>query len=262
MARAKSTSTVSLVALTGGLALAAAACAQQSQSDPRYTLHDMSRPQPPLVSPGTPSTQDAVGTAPSDAIVLFDGTDLSKWSDGSGEARWRLVDGVIESVPGGGYLVTRDAFGDCQLHLEWMVPEDLVPRGGAGANSGVYLMQQYEVQILRREERPTYPDGMAGSIYGQHPPLAAPDLPKGAWNTFDILFTAPRFNDDGSVKTPAFCTVIFNGVVVQNHAEIFGQTAGGQPPRYVAHPSKMPISIQDHGDRIRFRNIWIRPLGE
>lgn len=251
------------VAATVGLLLATAACAQQSQSDPRYTVHDRTRPQPPVVDPGSPSTPAGVGTAPSDAIVLFDGTDLSKWSNGGGgEAGWRLVDGVIESVPGGGYLTTRESFGDCQLHLEWMVPADLKPRGGAGANSGVYLMRQYEVQILRREDRPTYPDGMAGAIYAQHPPLAAPDLPKGEWNTYDILFRAPRFDADGGLLEPARCTVIFNGVVVQHHAEIYGPTAGGQPPRYSAHPSRLPISIQDHGDRIRFRNIWVRPLGE
>lgn len=245
-----------------GPLVAAAACAQQSQSDPRYAIHDRSRPQPPVVDPGTPSTQVKAGTAPADAIVLFDGSDLSKWRTGDGDAAWRLVDGVIESVPGGGDLTTRESFGDCQLHLEWMVPEDLEPRGGAGANSGVYLMGQYEVQILRREDRPTYPDGMAGSIYAQHPPLAAPDLPKGAWNTFDIVFRAPRFHEDGTLKTPASCTVLFNGVVVQHRAEIFGRTAGGQPPSYVAHPAKLPISLQDHGDRIRFRNIWVRPLGE
>ncbi|MGA0420441.1 MAG: 3-keto-disaccharide hydrolase [Phycisphaerales bacterium] len=262
MAPANAFASHRFVAICGGLVLSATACAQQSQSDSRYKIHDMARPQPSVVAPGTPSTQANVGTSPADAIVLFDGTDLSKWSDGSGDARWRLVDGVIESVPGGGYLTTREAFGDCQLHLEWMVPADLKPKGGAGANSGVYLMQQYEVQILRREDRPTYPDGMAGAIYGQHPPLAAPDLPKGEWNTFDILFTAPRFDEDGSLKTPAYCTVIFNGVVVQNHVEIFGRTAAGQPPTYAKHPDRMPISIQDHGDRVRFRNIWIRPMGE
>lgn len=237
------------------------ACGQQSQSDPRFGVHDMNRPQPAVVAPGRESTQTLVGTAPSDAVVLFDGGDLSRWRTGGGDAGWRVVDGVIESVPGSGDLVSRQGFGDCQLHLEWMVPENLKPKGPAGANSGVYLMQQYEIQILRRENRPTYPDGMAGAIYGQHPPLAAPDLAKGGWNTYDILFTAPRFNDDGSLKSPAYCTVIFNGVVVQNHEQVFGRTAVGDPPTYAKHPERMPISIQDHGDAIRFRNIWVRPLG-
>ncbi len=242
--------------------VASVACGQESQSDSKYAVHDMTRPQPPVVDPGNPSTQPHAGTAPSDAVVLFDGRDLSQWRTEGGDAGWKVVDGVIETVPHRGDLISRQSFGDCQLHVEWMVPKGLRPKHPAGANSGVYLMQQYEIQVLRREDKPTYTDGMAGAIYGQHPPLVAADLPKGEWNTYDILFTAPRFNDDGSVKTPAYCTVIFNGVVVQNHAEIRGRTAVGDPPTYEKHPERMPISIQDHGDAIRFRNIWVRPLGE
>ncbi|MGA1392374.1 MAG: 3-keto-disaccharide hydrolase [Phycisphaerales bacterium] len=243
------------------LAVCAVAVAQQSQSDPRYTVHDMSRPQPPVVSPGAPSTQAKAGTAPSDAIVLFDGKDLSKWRTGNGDAAWKIVDGVIEVAAGTGSLTTRDAFADCHLHLEWMVPTSLKPNGQQGCNSGVFFMEMYEVQILHSNGNVTYPDGMAGSLYGQYPPLVNACRPQGEWNTYDIIFTAPRFNDDGSVKSPASCTVLFNGLVVQNHVEFFGRTAHMRPASYSKHPDRLPISIQDHGDALRFRNIWVRPLG-
>lgn len=241
---------------------ASVACGQQSQSDPRYKVHDMSRPQPPVVAPGTPSTQDRAGTAPSDAIVLFDGKSLSKWRTGGGDAAWKIVDGVIEVAPGTGSLTTRDSFGDCHFHVEWMVPKGLSPNGQMGCNSGVFFMEMYEVQILHSHGNETYPDGMAGSLYGQYPPLVNACRPQGEWNTYDIVFTAPRFADDGSVTSPATCTVLFNGVVVQNHVEFFGRTAHMRQAAYAKHPDKMPISIQDHGDALRFRNIWVRPLGD
>lgn len=238
------------------------AAAQQSQSDPRYKVHDMSRPQPPVVDPGTPSSQAKAGTAPADAVVLFDGTNLSKWRAGNGDAAWKVVDGVIEVAAGTGSLITREFFGDCQFHIEWMVPTSLEPDGQKGCNSGVFFMEMYEVQILHSNGNETYPDGMAGSLYGQYPPLVNACRPQGEWNTYDITFTAPRFNDNGSVKTPAYCTVLFNGVVVQNHVEFFGRTAHMRPAAYSKHPDRLPISIQDHGDKLRFRNIWVRPLGQ
>lgn len=258
--------TVGLV-FASALALASASAAastllQQSQSDPRYKVHDMSRPQPPVVTPGAPSTQAKAGTAPSDAIVLFDGTDLSKWRTGNGDAAWRIVDGVVEVAPGSGSLTTRESFGDCQFHIEWMVPTSLEPDGQKGCNSGVFFMEMYEVQILHSHDNETYPDGMAGSLYGQYPPLVNACRPQGQWNTYDILFTAPRFDEDGSVKTPASCTVLFNGIVVQNDVDFFGRTAHMRPAAYARHPDRLPISIQDHGDMLRFRNIWVRPLGE
>lgn len=233
----------------------------QSQSNPAFGIHDKSRPQPAAVTPGMPSTQARVGSAPSDAIVLFDGGSLSSWRTGNGDAAWKVVDGEIEVTPGSGSLTTREGFGDCQLHVEWMVPKGLKPSGQAGANSGIFLMDLYEVQILQSAGNTTYADGTAGSLYGQHPPLVNPCRPQGEWNTFDILFTAPRFKEDGSLQSPAYCTVIFNGVVVQNHAEIFGRTAHAAPASYAPHAAKLPISIQDHGDALRFRNIWVRPLG-
>ena len=250
-----------MLSIVSAASLACLLALVQSQSNPAYKVHDMSRPQPPVVSPGNASTQKHAGTAPSDAVVLFDGKDLSQWRSGDADAKWKVVEGEIEVAPGTGSITTRQNFGDCQFHIEWMVPKSLKPNAQHGANSGVFLMDQYEVQVLHSAGNVTYADGMAGSLYGQHPPLVNACRPQGEWNSYDILFTAPRFNDDGSVKTPAFCTVIFNGVLVQNHSEIFGRTAHAARASYSKHPDALPISIQDHGDALRFRNIWVRPLG-
>jgi hypothetical protein len=244
------------VALAGLLQVAAA----PPQPQFRYPVHDMARPQPVAVDPGRASCGDAVGRAPSDAIVLFDGTDLSKWRSGRGEARWEVVDGAMRVRPGSGDLSTRDAFGDCQFHIEWMVPKALVPAGQAGANSGVFLMNQYEVQILQSFGNDTYPDGMAGSLYGQYPPMVNACRPQGEWNTYDIVFRGPRFNEAGELLQAATVTVLFNGVLVQDHAEFLGTTVHAARAAYRAHPEALPIRLQDHGDPILFRNIWVRPL--
>lgn len=228
----------------------------------RFPIHDMNRPQPPLVAPGQAPCGEAAGTAPSDAIVLFDGRDLSKWRSGNGEAKWEVVDGAMRVRPGSGDLSTREAFGDCQLHIEWMVPPDLKPSGQAGANSGVFLMNQYEVQILQSFGNRTYPDGMAGALYGQYPPMVNACRPQGEWNTYQIVFRGPRFDGDGSLLAPATATVLLNGVLVQDHAEILGSTAHMARAAYRAHPERLPIRLQDHGDAILFRNIWVRPLPE
>jgi len=226
-----------------------------------WRVHDSDRPWPEVVTPGTASTQDQPGRAPSDAIVLFDGGDLSKWSDGrGGDARWEVQDGAIVAKRGAGSLVSRDEFGDCQLHIEFAAPNPPKGDGQGRGNSGVILFGRYEIQVLDSYENPTYADGGAGAIYGQHPPLVNASRPPGQWQTYDILFTAPRFKEDGTVETPAYATVLHNGVVVQNHAEIYGPMAFRDLVSYQAHGPKGPLVLQDHGDPVRFRNIWVRPL--
>lgn len=257
-------------ALCAGGGLAFAASVPSVSAEPpllpapqfRYPIHDMSRPQPAAVTPGEASCGDRAGTAPSDAVVLFDGRDLSKWRSGSGDAKWEVVDGAMRVRPGSGDLSTRESFGDCQLHLEWMVPKTLTPSGQAGANSGVFLMNQYEVQILQSFGNKTYPDGMAGALYGQYPPMVNACRPQGEWNTYSIIFRAPRFDGNGNLRAPATTTVLLNGVLVQDEAEILGSTAHMARAAYRAHPDRLPIRLQDHGDAILFRNIWVRPLPE
>lgn len=227
----------------------------------RWHVHDSDRPWPKVVTPGTESAQDQPGKAPSDAVVLFDGNDLSKWSDGrGGDARWEIQDGAIVAKPGSGSLVSRDEFGDCQLHIEFATPTP--PKGASQGrgNSGVILFGRYEIQVLDSYENPTYADGGAGAIYGQHPPLVNASRPPGQWQTYDILFTAPRFKQDGSIESPAHATVLHNGVVVQNHATIYGPMAYRDLVSYKAHGPKGPLVLQDHSNPVRFRNIWIRPL--
>ncbi len=217
-----------------------------------WRVHDSKRPAPPVVAPG-----DA-GAPPSDAIVLFDGKDLAAWRSGDGDAKWKLAGGAME-VNGTGNLVTRESFGDCQLHIEWATPAE--PRGesqGRG-NSGVFLMGRYEVQILDSFESRTYADGQAAALYGQRPPLVNASRPPGAWQTYDIVFRAPRF-EDGKLPTHASVTVLHNGVVVHHAAEIQGGTVHRALPTYTPHEPEAPLVLQDHGDPVRFRNIWIRRM--
>ncbi len=230
----------------------------------KWRVHDGTRPQPTIITPPTASTQDAPGRAPSDAIVLFDGTDLSRWKSanrgGDAPAPWKIENGAM--IAGGGNIVTRDEFGDCQLHVEFCAPNP--PRGqdqGRG-NSGVFLMGRYEIQVLDNYDNVTYADGQAGSVYGQYPPLVNASRKPGEWQTYDILWTAPRFGQDGKVTTPAFVTILHNGVIVQNHSELFGATGHRNAPGYAAHGPTGPIALQDHGDPVRYRNLWIRPLKE
>jgi hypothetical protein len=200
---------------------------------------------------------------PSDAVVLFDGQGLDAWRDRDrGPARWEVRDGYMEAVPGSGYLVTAQGFGDVQLHVEWAAPN---PPHGAGqerGNSGVFLMGKYEVQILDSYQSDTYPDGQAGSIYGQYPPLANVCLPPGEWQAFDIVFRRPRFDHQGQVVKPARMTVVHNGVLVQDACELWGPTSWLKNFPYEAHPDRLPLALQDHGNPIRFRNIWLRELPE
>jgi hypothetical protein len=195
------------------------------------------------------------GGAPSDAIVLFDGKDMSAWNGGE---QWIIKDGIA-TVHGGG-VTSKQAFGDCQLHVEWAAPEKVEGSGQGRGNSGAYLMGRYEVQILDSYDNPTYFDGQAGSVYKQNPPLVNASRKPGEWQTYDIIFTAPHFDAGGKLTKPAFVTVLHNGVLVQNHFQIEGTTAWDAPPAYSPHPDKLPLQFQDHGNPVRFRNIWIREL--
>ncbi len=204
--------------------------------------------EPKVVTPGD-------GTAPpSDAIVLFDGKDLSKWTGG----HWTVADGV--ATVHGGDIKSKDSFGDYQLHVEWAEPEKVVGDSQGRGNSGVFLADRYEIQVLDSYKNPTYWDGACGSIYKQWPPLVNANRKPGEWQTYDIIFQAPRFDTSGKLKTPGYATVIQNGIVVQNHAEILGSTAWDRPPAYEAHPVRQPIHLQDHGNPVRYRNIWLREL--
>ncbi len=228
-----------------------------------YHVHDPDRPHPKIVTPAnTPFGP------PSDATVLFDGKDLSKWNQrGRGadrgkmaDAQWKVGDGYFEVAPGTGDLLTRQKFGDCQLHVEWSSPVEVRGTSQARGNSGVLLMSRYEIQVLDMWDNKTYADGQAGAIYGQWPPLANPARRPGEWNTYDILFEAPRFEGEKVVK-PVIFTVIYNGVVVQNHKASMGPMVYRQVAHYTPHPPEEPLMLQDHHNPVRYRNIWIRPLG-
>ncbi|HEV3199445.1 MAG TPA: DUF1080 domain-containing protein [Bryobacteraceae bacterium] len=229
-----------------------------------WHVHDSGRPHPPVVTPG-PSP----GAAPSDATVLFDGKDLSKWAQwGKGADKgkmvvpaWKVRDGYFEAAPGSGDLFTREKFGDCQLHVEWQEPTTIRGASQDRGNSGVYLMSRYEIQVLDAWQNPTYADGQAAAIYGQWPPLVNPARMRGEWNTYDIVFEAPKFQGD-NLKEPAYFTVFYNGVVVHNRKASMGPTVYREVAKYRRHEAKEPLQLQDHGHPVRFRNIWIRPLGQ
>jgi hypothetical protein len=235
--------------------------AASPQTQTKWNPHDMDRPAPTVIDPGTSSTQDYPGQPPSDSIVLFDGNDLSKWSQKDGSpAKWKVAHGYFEVVPKAGYIYTRQPFGDCQLHVEFAEPSPPVGEGQDRGNSGVILMGLYEIQVLDSVNNRTYADGQAAAVYGQYPPLVNASRPPGQWQTYDIFFHAPRFATDGKLIRPASVTVLHNGVLVQDNVEIHGPTATGKP--YEAHPEKLPLALQDHNHPVRYRNIWIRELSQ
>ena len=233
----------------------------RAQVDTKWKIHDMERPASPVITPGTSSTQDAPGRAPSDAVVLFDGKDLSHWAqkDGS-DAKWKVENGYVEVVPKTGEIHTREAFGDCQLHVEFAEPTPPKGESQDRGNSGVFLMGLYEIQVLDSYESKTYADGQAAAVYGQYPPLVNASRPPGQWQTYDIVFHGPRFDASGKVTRTANVTVLHNGVLVQDNVELTGPTAHKQRPPYQAHAEKLPLALQDHGHPVHFRNIWIRNL--
>jgi hypothetical protein len=221
-------------------------------------MYDESAPQPPVVTPPSEYTVKA----PADAIVLFDGTDLSQWTDQEGNPpKWKVENGYIEIVKDTKGLKTKQDFGSCQLHIEWASPVEAKGEGQGRGNSGVYLMNLYEVQVLDSYENPTYPPGMAASIYGQSAPMVNVSSGPGEWQSYDIIFRRPVFKD-GKVLKPAVVTVFHNGVLVQDHFEMIGATVYKKVPEYKPHEDKMPLGLQDHSNPVRFRNIWIRELAD
>jgi Domain of Unknown Function (DUF1080) len=250
-----------LFALLGGTLLLAAAAPVLAQVDTRWKIHDRARPLPPVVDPGTASTPDAPGRAPSDAVVLFDGKDLSKWAHKDGSAaKWKVTNGYAEVVAGTGNILSRQAFGDCQLHVEFAEPLPAKGTDQERGNSGVYLMGLYEIQVLDSYENKTYADGQAAAVYGQYPPLVNASRPPGQWQSYDIVFHGPRFDASGKLLRPARVTVFYNGVLVQDNVTLTGPTEHGERPPYKMTPEKLPLALQDHGDPVRYRNIWIREL--
>jgi len=227
----------------------------------KWRVHDGQRPQPPVVTPGTPSTQNRPGKAPSDAIVLFDGTDLSHWeSVHGGPAKWKVRGTWMEVVPKTGDIQTKDHFGDIQLHIEWRAPTLVKGEGQGRGNSGVFLLGRYEIQVLDCYNNLTYPDGTTAAIYGQYPPLVNACRKPGEWQTYDIVFIAPRWQDEKLVS-PAILTVFHNGIVVHHATAALGPTGHRNLPSYATpHPPTGPLRLQDHGDLVRYRNIWVRPL--
>ncbi|HEY4953112.1 MAG TPA: DUF1080 domain-containing protein [Verrucomicrobiae bacterium] len=233
----------------------------------QWHVHDPARPQPVVVTPGAMFSQNA--PAPSDAEILFAGNDLSKWQNDQGaDAKWKMNDDYVETAPMGGGIRTRGKWADFQLHVEWASPNPPVGTSQGRGNSGILINNMYEVQVLDSYLAKTYADGQAGAIYGQSPPLVNASKPPGVWQTYEIIFESPRWNDRGELVKKAVITVLHNGVVIQNHYELTGMTDGinGAEPwkslsKYpVPHPPEVFIELQDHKNPVRFRNIWIRPL--
>ena len=229
-----------------------------------WAIHDMNRPQPPRVEPGTFSSQEKPGIPPSDAVVLFDGTEatVSNWvSDKNpGEpTKWVVKEGTLQCVPGSGFVRSKEEFADCQLHVEWSAPSEVHGDGQGRGNSGVFLMGQVEVQVLDNYNNPTYADGFAGSVYGVNPPMANALHKPGEWQVYDIAFRRPIYKD-GQLVDPGYLTVFCNGVLLQDHTPLEG--GGGHKTRKKDRPfpEKGPLKLQDHGNPVRYRNIWIRQL--
>lgn len=225
-----------------------------------YRVHDAARPQPAVVTPGPGGAVGQPAPPPSDAVILFDGTDLSGWyGKKKGEAKWAVRDGYMEVVPKTGNIETKTEFGDCQLHLEFAAPEKVEGDSQGRGNSGVFLMGKYEIQVLDCYDNPTYADGTTGAIYGQCPPLANACRKPGQWQVYDIVWIAPGFDGD-KLLAPAVVTVFLNGVLLHHCKELQGPTQHKKTTSYKPHPPVGPLALQDHNNPVRFRNIWYRPL--
>jgi hypothetical protein len=228
------------------------------QPNGTWRIHDGRRPQPSIVTPGPPA--NTVAPPPADAVVLVGaGSDLSAWQMADGGApQWQMADGVLEA--GKGLLRTRDEFTDFQLHVEFATPAQVKGDSQGRGNSGVFLLGEFEIQVLDSYGNPTYPDGQAAAMYGQYPPLVNASRKPGEWQTYDIVFTAPRFDATSALEKPAIVTVLHNGVLVHNAAAFWGPTRHKMIGKYAPGLTKGPIALQDHANPVRFRNIWIRPL--
>jgi len=224
-----------------------------------YKVHDKERPQPRIVSPGTASTQEKAGQPPSDAVVLFDGKDLSKWVGTDGPAKWKVEKGYMEVVPSSGGITSRDHFGDCQLHVEFAEPSVVKGESQGRGNSGVFLMGRYEIQVLDCYNNVTYADGATAGIYGQYPPLVNACRKPGEWQSYDAIWLGPRFEGKKLLRT-ARLTLFHNGLLVHHNKELIGPTTHRAVLVYEPHPTTGPLHLQDHGDLVRYRNIWYRPL--
>lgn len=224
--------------------------------DGKWHVHDSARPHPTVVDPGPAG---APAPVPSDAIVLFAGKNLDEWKGNDGPAKWTVADGCM-TVNGTGDVRTVREFGDCQLHVEWASPAEVKDASQGRGNSGVFFFERYEVQVLDSYDNVTYADGQAAALYGQHPPLVNACRKPGEWQSYDIVFHAPRFGQAGEVITPARVTAFHNGVLVHLERPLWGATAHRSKPGYKAHAARGPIRLQDHGNPVRFRNLWIRDL--
>ena len=221
----------------------------------QWRVHDGNRPQPRIVTPA-----ETVGNPPSDAVVLFDGTDLSRWQGRNGDPQWKVENGYMEVAPKTGDIQTKDAFRDIQLHLEFACPAEVVGSSQGRGNSGVFLMGLYEVQVLDGYDNRTYADGTTGAIYAQYPPLVNACRKPGEWQSYDIIFEAPRYEGTKHIS-PAYLTVIFNGVLLHHRKAAQGPTGHRNLTSYEnPHGPKGPLKLQDHNNTTRFRNIWLREL--
>ena len=249
------------IALSAAVLMAScigAATAASAQS--AWLQHDLSRSRPAVVAP---APQTLPTPPPADAVILFGSGDLGAWeSVEGGPAPWSVTKEDFAVLPKSGAIQTRDKFGDVQLHVEWSAPTEIVGTSQGRGNSGVFLMGRYEVQVLDSYQNETYADGQAAAIYGQYPPLANSIVAPGKWNAYDIVFRRPRFGASGQLLEPARLTVTVNGIVAQNNEELWGGTNWLQASPYAAHADALPIMLQDHGNPVRFRNIWVRPLPE
>ncbi|MBN1125030.1 MAG: DUF1080 domain-containing protein [Sedimentisphaerales bacterium] len=224
-----------------------------------YHVHDEFEPRPTVITPG--KTDDM---PPSDAIVLFDGSNMDQWEhiNPKRKADWQVADGLLASVDKAGYIQTKQKFGSMQFHIEWSTPSEVKGSSQGRGNSGVFLMGTYEIQVLDSYNNDTYPDGQASAVYGQKKPDVNASRGPGQWQSYDIIFHRPIFKAEGSneVVKPGTVTVLHNGVLVQDHWVIEGVTNHKQLAKYRYHPDAMPIQLQDHGNPVHFRNIWVRPL--
>jgi hypothetical protein len=231
-----------------------------------WRVHDGARPRPRVVTPGTESTQAQPGQPPSDAIILFDGKDLSKWVNRrngkiTDPATWKVENGYVEVAPSAGELLSKEKFGDIQLHIEWASPSVVTSSSQGRGNSGVLFMERYEIQVMDCYNNPTYADGSAGAIYGQWPPLVIPCRKPGEWQSYDIIFEAPKFDGEKVVK-PVYFTVFHNGVLLHNHKESMGPMVYRQVAHYTGHAPQESLMLQAHNNPVRYRNIWVRRIGE